>query len=193
MNLLRSGHDYVFTTGGIGPTHDDITASSIAAAFGVELELNEEAYSELLTYYKDESEITPARKKMAYIPAGGSLIKNPVSGAPGIKIENVYIMAGVPKIMQSMFEAIAPTLKGGKPMTSRSVTCDLPESVVADELGAIQARYPDISIGSYPKYQDGKFFTSLVLRGVDKLLLEQAVAEVAAMVDGCGDKNPEIV
>ena len=192
VNLLRAEHDYVFTTGGIGPTHDDITAMSIAEAFGVELVLNDKAYQELLSYYKDESEMTPARQKMAYIPAGGALIENPVSGAPGIHIGNVYIMAGVPRIMQSMFDAIAPTLKGGAPMHSKSVTCALPESVVADDLAAIQHRYLDISIGSYPKYRDGRFFTNLVLRGVDRVTLERAVHDVADMVKSHGDATPEI-
>lgn len=192
VNEMRAAHDYVFTTGGIGPTHDDITAESVAHAFGVEVELHEGAYQELLKYYKDESEITEARKKMAMIPQGGELIDNPVSGAPGIKMDNVYIFAGVPRIMQSMFDAVAPTLKGGKPVQSRSVTADLPESAVADELGKIQKRYPDIAIGSYPQYRNGKFGTTLVMRGIDDEDLEAATQDVVTLVKSLGEENPEI-
>lgn len=190
VNEMRAAHDYVFTTGGIGPTHDDITAESIAAAFGVELELNDAAYAELLAYYKDESQITESRKKMAMIPVGAKLIDNPVSGAPGINIENVYIMAGVPKIMQSMFDAIKHSLMGGKPVESRSVSCDLPESIVADGLAKIQENYPQISIGSYPKYQNGRFGTALVLRGIDDEVLTKATQEVVSLAHSLGEKEP---
>jgi len=192
VNEMRAACDYVFTTGGIGPTHDDITAESIAAAFGVELELNDAAYAELLAYYKDESEITESRKKMALIPKGATLIDNPVSGAPGINIGNVYIMAGVPKIMQSMFDAVAPTLAGGKPVASKSVTGDLPESVLADELGVIQDNHPDVSIGSYPKYQNGRFATCIVMRGIDDAMMESAQDKVVALMRSLGDDNPVI-
>lgn len=192
VNEMRGVHDYVFTTGGIGPTHDDITSESIAHAFGVEVKLHDGAYQELLKYYKDESEITEARKKMAMIPEGGELIDNPVSGAPGIKIENVYIFAGVPRIMQSMFDAIAHTLKGGKPVQSKSVTVDLPESSVADGLGEIQKKYPEISIGSYPQYRNGRFGTTLVLRGINDNELEAATSEVVALAKATGDENPQI-
>jgi molybdenum cofactor synthesis domain-containing protein len=190
VNELRTAHDYVFTTGGIGPTHDDITAESIAAAFGVELELNDDAYAELLAYYKDENEITPSRKKMAMIPKGGKLIDNPVSGAPGINIGNVYIMAGVPRIMQSMFDAVLPSLSGGKPMESRSVTADLPESIVADELAKIQERHDDVSIGSYPQYKNGRFGVCLVLRGIDDDVLSKATQDVVELVKAKGEDNP---
>lgn len=192
VNVMRAQHDYVFTTGGIGPTHDDITAESIAEAFGVKLELNDAAYAKLLSYYESEAEITESRKKMAYIPEGGELIENPVSGAPGIKIGNVYIFAGVPRIMQSMFDSVMPTLKGGKPVTSRSVSADLAESKIAEDLGAIQDRYEMISIGSYPKYQNGRFGTTLVLRGIDDDALDKATQEVVDMVKAHGEKNPII-
>jgi len=190
VNVMRAAHDYVFTTGGIGPTHDDITAESIAAAFGVELELNEAAYQELLSYYKDESEITESRKKMAYIPAGAELVDNPVSGAPGIKMENVFVFAGVPRIMQSMFDAIKHMLKGGKPIETRAVTADLPESAIADGLGEIQKQHMDVAIGSYPKYQNGKFGTTLVLRGIDDDALDAATQKVVDLVKSLGDKSP---
>lgn len=182
VNELRGSHDYVFTTGGIGPTHDDITAESVAQAFGVELELRDEAYQALLDYYDDPADITESRKKMAIIPKGAELIENPVSGAPGIHIGNVYAMAGVPRIMQAMLDSIVPTLKGGKPVESRSVEADLPESLIAEGLAKIQERYMMLSIGSYPKYQNGRFGTTLVLRGIDDDALSKAVKEVEDLV-----------
>ncbi len=188
----NGGHDYVFTTGGIGPTHDDITTESIAEAFGMELELSATAYAALLSYYKDESEITESRKKMAMIPKGAKLVDNPVSGAPGINIENVYIFAGVPRIMQSMFDAVAPTLQGGKPMVAKSVTADLAESHVADGLAEIQLRYPDIAIGSYPQYKNGRFGTCLVLRGIDEAAMNASTQEVVDLVKSLGEENPVI-
>ncbi len=193
VNEMREAHDYVMTTGGIGPTHDDITAENVAKAFGVELELNDAAYAELLAYYKDESLITESRKKMAMIPKGAVLIDNPVSGAPGINIGNVYVMAGVPRIMQSMLDAIIPTLKGGKPVESRSVSADLAESLIADGLAEIQARYDMLGIGSYPKYQNGKFGTTLVLRGIDEDALNRATQEVVDLVKSLGEAEPIVV
>ncbi|NQZ14691.1 MAG: competence/damage-inducible protein A [Alphaproteobacteria bacterium] len=190
VNEMRGCHDYVFTTGGIGPTHDDITSESIAAAFGVELELRDDAYAELLAYYKDESEITESRKKMAYIPQGANLIDNPVSGAPGIHIGNVYVFAGVPRIMQAMFDAIKHSLTGGKPVETRSVSANLAESLVADGLAEMQGRYEMIAIGSYPKYQNGKFGTTLVLRGTDDEALAKATQEVTDLVKSLGEDNP---
>ena len=192
VNEMRKSHDYVFTTGGIGPTHDDITSENVAKAFGVELELNEAAYAELLAYYKDESQITESRKKMAMIPKGAKLIDNPVSGAPGIHIGNVYVMAGVPRIMQAMLDSVLPTLTGGKAVMSRSVDADLAESFVADGLAEIQNKYNDVSIGSYPKYQNGKFGTSLVMRGTDEAALESCVNDVTALVRSLGEENPII-
>jgi len=193
VNELRTAHDYVFTTGGIGPTHDDITAESIAAAFGVEMVLSEEAYAALLSYYEDESEITESRKKMAIVPKGAALIPNPVSGAPGIHIGNVYVFAGVPRIMQAMFDAIKHELEGGKPVETRSVSANLAESIIADGLADIQSRYPMLSIGSYPKYQNGNFGTTLVLRGIDEDALSKATQEVADLVISLGEESPIIV
>jgi molybdenum cofactor synthesis domain-containing protein len=186
VNELRGREDYVFTTGGIGPTHDDITAESIAHAFGVELELNDEAYAELLAHYKDESEITPARKKMAMIPEGATLINNPVSGAAGIVMENVYVMAGVPRIMQAMFDSIVDTLAEGLPIISQTITCELPESAIADGLTAIQGRHPETDIGSYPNYRMGVFGVSLVIRSTDKEAVRAAGLEVIALVQSLG-------
>ena len=190
VNEMRSAHDYVFTTGGIGPTHDDITTESVAEAFGLELEANEDAYAALLSYYKDENDITESRKKMAIIPKGASLIPNPVSGAPGVNIENVYVFAGVPRIMQAMFDAIKHSLTGGKPVESRSVTCNIAESHVAEGLGIIQDNYPMLAIGSYPQYQNGRFGTALVLRGIDDDALAKATQDVVDLVKSIGDENP---
>jgi len=192
VNEMRAAHNYVFTTGGIGPTHDDITSENVAAAFGVELELNDDAYAELLAYYKDESEITESRKKMAMIPKGAKLIENPVSGAPGIHIGNVYVMAGVPRIMQAMLDSILLTLTGGAAVISRSVDADLAESLVADGLATIQKKYDTVAIGSYPKYQNGKFGTSLVMRGTDEDVLQSCVNDVADLVRSLGEQNPVI-
>lgn len=186
----NGGHDYVFTTGGIGPTHDDITAESIAAAFGVELELHDDALQALLDYYDKPEDITDSRKKMAYIPKGATLIPNPVSGAPGINMENVYVFAGVPRIMQAMFDAISHSLVGGKPVETRSVSADIAESLAADGLSAIQDKYPMLSIGSYPKYQNGRFGTTLVLRGIDDDALTKATQEVVDLVQSLGEDSP---
>jgi molybdenum cofactor synthesis domain-containing protein len=174
--------DYVFTTGGIGPTHDDITAESIAKAFGAPLELNEEAYQVLVRHYGSEQEVTPPRKKMAMIPKGASLIANPVSGAPGFQIGNVFVMAGVPKIMQAMFDDVRTKLKRGKTVLSNTVTCSMGESKVAQDLSDIQARYPQVSVGSYPNYRGGSLGLALVLRSSDKALLDAATQEVVDMI-----------
>ena len=190
VNEMREAHNYVFTTGGIGPTHDDITAESIAVAFGVELELCKEAYQNLFDYYKDPTDITESRKKMAYIPKGAALVENPVSGAPGINIDNVYVFAGVPRIMQAMLDSILPDLIGGDPVISRSVTCQIPESLIADDLGIVQDKYNKIAIGSYPKYQNGGFSTILVVRGTNAQILEEAVQDIVIISQKHGDHTP---
>lgn len=192
VNEMRKMHDYVFTTGGIGPTHDDITTESVAEAFGLELEINDTAYQALLDYYDKPEDVTESRKKMAIIPKGAKLIPNPVSGAPGINIENVYVFAGVPRIMQAMFDAVKHELKGGKPVETKSVGCNLAESLVAEGLSKVQDNYPMLSIGSYPKYQNGKFGTTLVLRGIDEDALAKATQEVVDLVIALGEENPII-
>lgn len=178
LNTLRKTADYVFTTGGIGPTHDDITAESVAKAFGVSLERSQDAYQALLDHYKDEAELTEARLKMALIPQGAELVHNPVSGAPGFRIENVYVMAGVPKIMQGMFHGIRSQLETGKPILSETIACDLAESVIAGALKVVQDKYPAIDIGSYPSYRDGKPHVNIVLRGTNEQDIQRSTQEV---------------
>ena len=185
VNALRARYDYVFTTGGIGPTHDDITAECIARAFGVPLLRHPEAVRRLEAHY-EPGQLNEARLRMANVPEGGTLIDNPVSAAPGFRIGNVHVMAGVPRIMQAMFDGIAPTLKGGDRVLSRTVTCDLGEGVIAAGLGAIAAQFPTLSIGSYPYFRAGKFGTSLVLRGTDAGPLDKATEAVRTLVVSLG-------
>src|SRR5258708_3839460 len=153
VNEVREKFDYVFTTGGIGPTHDDITSECIARAFGVDWVLNEEARQRLAAGYANPTDLNTARLRMAHIPQGAVLIDNPVSRAPGFQIGNVFVMAGVPSVMQAMFDGIKHRLSGGAPVLSRTVTSGLPEGVLAEGLGRLQQRYPDFDIGSYPYYR----------------------------------------
>ncbi|HNQ92310.1 MAG TPA: molybdopterin-binding protein [Alphaproteobacteria bacterium] len=188
VNELRSRAAYLFTTGGIGPTHDDITTESIAKAFGVGAIVNEEARLALLNHYRNEADLTPARMKMAHIPDGATLIPNPVSGAPGFQIGNVYVMAGVPRIMQAMLDHILPELEKGHPILSNTVTCDLPESVVAEGLTAIQNKYDSVEIGSYPHFRMGELGLSVVLRSTENNQLHEATQDVVSLIDKVGGK-----
>lgn len=177
VNALRSRFTYVFTTGGIGPTHDDITADCIAKAFGVGIDVDQRALDLLLPYYKASGrEITPGRLRMARIPFGADLIENKVSVAPGFMLGNVITMAGVPNIMQAMLEAVTPRLKTGRKMISQAIDLNHPEGAIAEMFGAHQKLYPDVSMGSYPSQRDGKPVTQLVLRCTDELRLEEAAA-----------------
>lgn len=182
VNALRAAFSHVFTTGGIGPTHDDITADAVSLAFGVELAINDEARRELETRY-GTVDVSPERLRMARIPVGGTLIHNGVSGAPGFSIGNVHVMAGVPKIMESMLEDLAPRLKRGARMLNRAVECGVGESTAAAGLEAIQKTYPGVKIGSYPQMGKGQIYTQIVLRSTDEQLLDKATAEVQALVD----------
>ena len=168
VNALRAKYTYVFSTGGIGPTHDDITADCIAAAFGVKLEMHPLAVQLLEAHYDAQGiEFNAARARMARIPEGASLIDNPVSTAPGFRIENVHVMAGVPKIMQAMMENILPTLKGGEKLSSITVTSQVPEGSIAEAMEHLQAEHPQVSIGLYPFYGADGAGVSVVARGVD--------------------------
>ena len=186
VNALRSRYTYVFTTGGIGPTHDDITSECIAKAFGVALERNPEAVARLERHYGDPSLLNEARLRMANIPAGATLIDNPISAAPGFRIGNVHVMAGVPNIMQAMLDGVLPTLKGGPAIHARTVSCALAEGVLAADLGALQERWPQLEIGSYPYFRRGDFGVSLVLRGTDEAAVEAATEELTGIVRRLG-------
>jgi molybdenum cofactor synthesis domain-containing protein len=178
VNEVRRKFDYVFTTGGIGPTHDDITADCIAKAFGVGISENAEAVDRMTRHYGDAALFTPARRRMARIPHGGVLVDNPVSVAPGFQMENVFTFAGIPKIVEGMFGAMKHRLVGGAPMVSRTVRTNLPEGIIAEPLGALQKRYEDLDIGSYPGFRNGRVSVSLVLRGTDDARLATASAEL---------------
>ena len=182
VNALRHRYDYVFTTGGIGPTHDDITAENIAKAFGVPLLRHPEAVRILARQYKDPRDLNEARLRMANVPEGGVLIDNPVSAAPGFRIGNVLVMAGVPSIMQAMFQGVKHSLVGGAPVRSRTVSTNLPEGKIAQGLSALQDKHSDIEIGSYPFYRLGKFGVSLVLRGVELGAVDRTADELKAML-----------
>ncbi|MFC3123931.1 competence/damage-inducible protein A [Pseudoroseomonas globiformis] len=190
VNEVRARFDHVFTTGGIGPTHDDITAECIAAAFGVPWEPQPEAWALLATHYagrEPPAEFNPARQRMATMPRGATLIDNPVSVAPGFTIGNVHVMAGVPRIMQAMFDGLAPRLAGGVPVQSRAVhALGMMEGQLAQGLAAIQARFPDTDIGSYPFYRPEGNGVALVAKGIDPALLDQAAAEMAALIGSLG-------
>lgn len=186
LNECRAEYDYVFTTGGIGPTHDDITSACVAEAFGVELERNEEARQMLRRNYRSDDELTEARLKMTEIPVGAELVENPVSFAPGFRMENVFVFAGIPRIMQAMFEAIAEKLEGGVPVLSRAVTAPVPEGILGGPLSEIQARFADVEIGSYPFKKDGVHGASLVMRGRDAARLEEVAKAVRDMVRDLG-------
>lgn len=187
VNRLRAKFDYVFTTGGIGPTHDDITAECVARAFDRPLLLNPQAHAILKRHYdRLEVEMNEARLRMAHTPEGAILIDNPVSAAPGFRVENVHVMAGVPKIMQAMLDGILPTLRGGAKVQSRTIVCNLPEGEVAAGLGALQQTWPAIDMGSYPSFATGDFRVSLVLRGTDKAALDAAAEAVQRMISDLG-------
>ena len=182
VNDLRARYTYVFTTGGIGPTHDDITADAVAAAFGVPIDHDPRAVAILKSHFKPGM-LNEARLRMARIPQGASLVENRVSKAPGFRIGNVFVMAGVPAIMQAMLDAIGPELEHGSPMESRTVTAYIGEGDLARPLKEIQDRYIDVVIGSYPFHEEGRFGSNLVLRSRSLDRLDAATREVADMTE----------
>ena len=188
LNALRQRYSYVFTTGGIGPTHDDITADAVAKAFGVEIDHDPKAVEILLAYFKEMGrEPNEARMRMARIPKGATLIDNPVSRAPGFQMGNVFVMAGVPKIMNAMMEDVAKRLTRGVPMASKSVEFRGGEGDAAKPLGEIQKAYPAVVIGSYPFQAPDGFATNLVLRSRDQAVLEEAYQAVCRMAQELTD------
>jgi len=185
VNDCRARYDYVFTTGGIGPTHDDITSGSVAKAFGVPLILDPRARALLERNYPPGG-LNEARLRMAHIPEGAQLIENPVSAAPGFRMDNVFVMAGVPSIMRAMFDGFKHSLAGGKPMLSRTVSGFLGEGVIAQGLGALQQRYADLEIGSYPFFRLGRYGASFVLRGTDHTRIDAAADQLYALIRELG-------
>jgi molybdenum cofactor synthesis domain-containing protein len=167
VNTLRARNDYLFTTGGIGPTHDDITVDAIAAALGVDVIVHPEARAILEGYYETRGGITEARLRMARVPEGASLIPNRYTGAPGIRVENVFIMAGVPAITAGMLDALSGTLEGGAPLLSETIGCWVQESEVATMLGETEKAHPGCQIGSYPFWREGRTGANFVIRSVD--------------------------
>jgi molybdenum cofactor synthesis domain-containing protein len=191
VNVCRARYTYVFTTGGIGPTHDDITAAAVAKAFGLRYGRHPEAERRLLAYYPPER-VNPARMKMADTPEGAELIDNPVSVAPGFRVENVHVLPGVPKIMQAMFDGLLPTLKGGEKVRSRAITVFAPEGDVANAgLGDIQARFSGIEIGSYPFWRPEGPGTTIVFRGTDRGAIDQAADALLSLAAGLGAQTKE--
>lgn len=187
VNALRTGHDYLFTTGGIGPTHDDITVDAMATAFGVEVIEHPEARRILENYYRDRpGGLTEARLRMARTPRGAELIQNPSSGAPGVKIENVYILAGVPQIAASMLEALSGALEGGRPVVSVTVGARAAESDVADLLRETEAANPGVAIGSYPFFRDGSYGANFVIRSEDADLARRTGDELSERLRDAG-------
>ena len=181
VNALRRRYDYVFTTGGIGPTHDDITSEAVASAFGRALKRHPEAERRLLARFRPD-QVNDMRMRMADIPEGATLIDNPVSVAPGFRLENVFVLAGVPVIARGMLEGIIEDLKGGQVIDAVTVECDLGEGAVAEDLAALALRYPELSLGSYPFLLAGAPATRLVARGPEPGALSEVVAALEALV-----------
>lgn len=175
VNALRAANDYLFTTGGIGPTHDDITVEAIAAALGKPVIVHPKARAVLEAYYKDRGGVTDVRLRMARVPEGAELIENRLSGAPGIRIGNIFILAGVPHITTLMLESLSGSLEGGKPLLSRTVGCWVAESEVADLLASTEKAHPDCQIGSYPFFKDGRVGANFVARSTDADALDACI------------------
>ena len=186
VNVLRGRYDYLFTTGGIGPTHDDITVDSIAAALGVSVIVHPEARAILEDYYRDRGGVTEARLRMARVPEGAELIPNVHSGAPGVRIGNIFIMAGVPHIAARMLEALDGKLEGGRPLLSVTIGAYAPESEVADLLRAAEEAHPGVAIGSYPFYGGGRLGANFVLRGEDQAAIDRCAEDLGDRLAAAG-------
>ncbi|XAM22870.1 molybdopterin-binding protein [Sphingomicrobium sp. XHP0239] len=187
VNTLRVRHDYLFTTGGIGPTHDDVTVDAVAAALEVPVVIHPEAEAMLKAYYaKIGKEPTPARMNMARVPEGADLIPNPVSGAPGIRIGNLFVMAGIPHITAGMLEGLTGELEGGRPLVSVTVGAYSPESEVADLLRDLLTRHRDIALGSYPFFKDGKYGSNFVMRSDEEVKANECARDLTEALRAAG-------
>lgn len=188
LNALREKYDYVITTGGIGPTHDDITADAVAQAFGVELFEHPEIIAMMEARWGDQ--LNAARRRMARVPVGGDLVKNPVQGPPGFTIGNVFTLAGVPQIMRGMLEDVGPRMRGGRPTLSKTVRVEgTGEGAIAAPLEAVAKAHPDMSLGSYPFFDAGVYGSNLVVRSRDPEQLDAVVAELIATLTAAGIEN----
>ena len=188
LNALRAKYDYVITTGGIGPTHDDITADCVAKAFGVELYEHPEIIEMMQTRW--QGELNAARRRMARVPVGGSLVKNAVQGPPGFQIENVFVLAGVPMVMRGMMDDVVPRLRTGAVVIARTVRVEgAGEGVIAEPLGALAKAHPELSIGSYPFFGPQGYGSNLVVRGRDEELVERTVVDLMEALADIGAKS----
>lgn len=186
VNVLRARNDYLFTTGGIGPTHDDITVDAIAEALGVPVTFHPKAVAVLERYYETRGGLTEARKRMARVPEGADLIENRMSGAPGIRIGTIFVMAGVPHITAGMLDALTGTLEGGLPVISRTIGCWVAESEVAVLLGEVERAYAGVAIGSYPFFREGRTGANFVVRSTDQAVVDACVADLTARLEAEG-------
>ena len=183
INALRARYTYVFTSGGIGGTHDDITADAVSAAFDLKCVYNDEAMARLTVHYKKRGiEFNASRQRMARMPQGATLIDNPVSTAPGFIIDNVHVMAGVPQIFEAMLANVIPTLEGGQPVVSEAIDCPFGEGDIGEQLAGIQQDSPETSIGSYPRFSDDGFYTQIVVRARDQETIDKATVSIRAMI-----------
>ena len=189
LNLLRETYNYVFTTGGIGPTHDDITAESVSKAFRIKYEINKEAYKILEAYYK-AGEFNEGRQKMVWMPENANLILNPTSGAPGFNVENVFCLPGVPSILKSMLGGLTNKIVGGKPILSLTINLKTVESEIANSLTKVQNENQDVEIGSYPFFQAGKLGVSIVMRSEDQSKIDSCNLKILNFVN---EKKIEVV
>ncbi len=186
VNTLRARNDYLFTTGGIGPTHDDITVDSVAAALGVAVVVHPQARAILDAYYETRGGLTDARLRMARVPDGGELIENRMSGAPGIRIGNVFIMAGVPHIAAAMLDSLTGTLEGGLPVVSGTLGCWVGESEVADLLGSVERAHDGVAIGSYPFFREGRTGANFVVRATDQAVVDACITDLSDRLRATG-------
>lgn len=193
LNALRADNDYVFTTGGIGPTHDDITVDAVAAALGVPVVVHPKARAILEAYYAERGGINDARLRMARVPEGAELIENRMSGAPGIRIGNIFILAGVPHIATLMLEALSGTLEGGRPLLSLTIGCWTPESEVAPLLAEVERAHEHCQIGSYPFFREGRPGANFVIRSTEAEALDRCAADLAARLAADGREVSEEV
>lgn len=186
VNAIRTGYDYCFTTGGIGPTHDDITVDAIAVALGVPVVVHPQARALMERYYETRGGLTDARLRMARVPEGAELIPNRMSGAPGIRVGNLFILAGVPHITAGMLDALTGTLEGGRPVVSATIGCWVAESEIAALLGETEKAFAGVAIGSYPFFREGRTGANFVVRATDAALVEACVGELGVRLAAAG-------